>query len=60
LPIRSLARGNPVDFSPGGPIGGLINNANAGQTISITNNINGAVSGVQVQQLAAEMKWMNG
>jgi hypothetical protein len=38
--------GNPVDFSPGGPIGGLINNANAGQTISITNNINGAVSGV--------------
>ena len=43
--------GNEVDFGVAGPTGGLINNANAGQIITINTNINGSVSGVQVQQL---------
>ena len=44
--------GNPVDFSLSGPTGGLINNANAGQTITISANINDAGGGpVMVQQL---------
>jgi autotransporter-associated beta strand protein len=43
--------GNEVDFDVAGATGGLINNANAGQTIAISSNINGSVLGVQVQQL---------
>jgi autotransporter-associated beta strand protein len=42
---------NEVDFSVAGPTGGLIDNANAGQTITISTNINGSVLGVEVQQL---------
>src|SRR6185437_5042173 len=42
---------NEVDFDVAGPAGGLINNANAGQVITINTNINGSVAGVQVQQL---------
>lgn len=43
--------GNEVDFGVAGPTGGLINNANAGQIITINTNINDFASGVQVQQL---------
>jgi autotransporter-associated beta strand protein len=41
-----------LDFSMAGPTGGLINNANTGQTITINNNINDGLGGaVSVQQL---------
>jgi autotransporter-associated beta strand protein len=47
--------GDAVAFSVAGPTGGVINNANAGQTITIANNINDGFSGsiipVMVQQL---------
>ena len=43
--------GADVSFSLAGPTGGIINNANAGQTITISNNIGESVAGVQVQQL---------
>jgi autotransporter-associated beta strand protein len=43
--------GAPVNFSQAGTTGGIINNANFGQTISISNNIGESVAGVQVQQL---------
>ncbi len=43
--------GAAVNFSLAGPTGGVISNANAGQTISIANNIGESVVGVQVQQL---------
>ncbi|MEA2910804.1 MAG: hypothetical protein QOJ15_2885 [Bradyrhizobium sp.] len=45
--------GSPVAFSLAGASGGIINNANAGQTISIVNVIAELVAGVQVQQLGA-------
>ena len=41
--------GGAVNFSFAGPFGGIIDNANAGQTISIANNIGESVAGVQVQ-----------
>jgi autotransporter-associated beta strand protein len=43
--------GGAVNFSLAGPLGGIISNANLGQTISIFNNIGESVAGVQVQQL---------
>jgi autotransporter-associated beta strand protein len=43
--------GGAVNFSLAGPLGGIISNANLGQTISISNNIGESVAGVQVQQL---------
>lgn len=41
--------GGALNFSRAGPTGGVIDNANAGQTISISNNIGEAVAGVEVQ-----------
>jgi hypothetical protein len=38
--------GCAVNFSLAGPFGGLIDNANAGQTITISNNIGESVVGV--------------
>jgi autotransporter-associated beta strand protein len=46
-----LISGAAVNFSRAGPGGGIIDNANFGQTISISNNIGETVAGVQVQQL---------
>ena len=47
--------GDAIAFNVAGPTGGIINNANAGQTITIANNINDGFSGsvvpVMVQQL---------
>ncbi|HLZ05780.1 MAG TPA: autotransporter domain-containing protein [Bradyrhizobium sp.] len=44
--------GNPVSFSLGGSTGGVINNANAAQTITISANINdGGGGAIGVQQL---------
>jgi autotransporter-associated beta strand protein len=45
-----IITGSGVNFSLAGATGGIIDNASAGQTISIANNIGGA--GVTVQQLA--------
>jgi autotransporter-associated beta strand protein len=42
--------GAAVNFSLAGVSGGIINNANSGQAISISNNIGESVAGVQVQQ----------
>jgi outer membrane autotransporter protein len=53
--------GVEVDFSLAGPTGGLINNANAGQTISISNSINDGIGGAaQVQQLGASTLILSG
>jgi len=41
--------GGAVNFSLAGPLGGVIDNANVGQTITISNNIGESVAGVQVQ-----------
>jgi autotransporter-associated beta strand protein len=46
-----IISGGAVNFSLAGPLGGIISNANLGQTISISNNIGESVAGVQVQQL---------
>jgi autotransporter-associated beta strand protein len=43
--------GNPVQFFLGGPTGGVINNANSGQAISISLNVDDAISPIMVQQL---------
>jgi autotransporter-associated beta strand protein len=44
--------GNPVSFSLSGSSGGLINNANSGQTFTISANINDGIGGpITVQQL---------
>jgi autotransporter-associated beta strand protein len=43
--------GAAVNFSLAGASGGIINNANSGQTISISNDIGETVAGVQVQQI---------
>jgi uncharacterized protein with beta-barrel porin domain len=43
--------GVSADFSLAGPTGGVINNANAGQTITISNIIHESVAGVMLQQL---------
>jgi len=45
------AGGTAINFGLAGATGGIINNANAGQTISITSNIGEVSAGVQVQQL---------
>jgi autotransporter-associated beta strand protein len=42
--------GDDVTFSLAGASGGIINNANAGQTIAISNNVGETVPGVRVQQ----------
>jgi autotransporter-associated beta strand protein len=42
--------GGAVNFSLAGPLGGIIDNANVGQTISIANNIGELAAGVQVLQ----------
>ena len=52
--------GAPVNFSTAGAGGGIINNANAGQAISISNNIGETVAGVQVQQLGGSMLTLSG
>ena len=43
--------GADVNFSLAGATGGIIDNANAGQTITISNNIGESVAGVAVQAL---------
>ena len=43
--------GGAVNFSRAGASGGIIDNANSGQTISISNNIGESAAGVQVQLL---------
>jgi len=43
--------GGAVNFSLAGASGGIIDNANSGQTISISNNIGESAAGVQVQLL---------
>jgi autotransporter-associated beta strand protein len=43
--------GAAVNFNLAGATGGIINNANAGQAISISNNIGESVAGVQLQQI---------
>ncbi|MEA2929040.1 MAG: hypothetical protein QOG38_1468, partial [Hyphomicrobiales bacterium] len=45
--------GADVNFSVAGPAGGIISNANAGQIITIKNNIGGSVTGVTVEVLGA-------
>lgn len=52
--------GAAVNFSTAGAGGGIINNANAGQSISISNNIGETVAGVQVQQLGSSMLTLSG
>ena len=49
--VNYTISGNEVDFSVAGPNGGIIDQANGGQVITISTNINGSVSGVMVQQL---------
>jgi autotransporter-associated beta strand protein len=46
-----LISGGAVNFSLAGASGGIIDNANSGQTISISNNIGESATGVQVQLL---------
>jgi autotransporter-associated beta strand protein len=43
--------GGAINFSLAGATGGIIDNANSGQTISISNNIGESATGVQVQLL---------
>jgi autotransporter-associated beta strand protein len=52
--------GAAVNFSLAGPTGGIIDNANTGQTISIANNIGESVAGVQVQQLGSSLLILSG
>jgi len=52
--------GGAVNFSLAGPLGGIIDNANVGQTISIANNIGESVAGVQVQLLGASTLILSG
>ena len=52
--------GAAVNFSLPGASGGIINNANAGQTISISNDIGELVAGVQVQQLGNSILTLTG
>jgi autotransporter-associated beta strand protein len=52
--------GDDVTFSLAGASGGIINNANAGQTISISNNIGGTVAGVRLQQLGSSTLVLTG
>jgi autotransporter-associated beta strand protein len=52
--------GGAVNFSLAGPFGGIIDNANSGQTITIANNIGESTAGVQVQQLGASTLVLSG
>src|ERR1700730_19105757 len=53
--------GSDVHFSVAGAGGGIINNAGAGRTISISNNIgDGAGGAVQVQQLGSSTLILSG
>jgi autotransporter-associated beta strand protein len=52
--------GAAVNFSQAGASGGIINNASAGQQISIANNIGESVAGVQLQQLGAGSLFLSG
>ena len=52
--------GAAVNFSTAGAGGGIINNANAGQSISISNNIGESIAGVRVQQLDSSMLTLSG
>ena len=52
--------GGAVNFSLAGPFGGVIDNANSGQTISISNNIGESVAGVQVQLLGNSVLALQG
>jgi len=53
--------GSDVNFSVAGAGGGIINNAGAGRTISISNNIgDGAGGAVQVQQLGSSTLILSG
>ncbi len=45
--------GADVNFSVAGPAGGIISNANAGQTITVKNNIGESVPGVTVEVLGS-------
>jgi autotransporter-associated beta strand protein len=56
----STISGAAVNFSRAGPTGGIIDNATAGQFISISNNIGESVAGVQVQQLGNGMLILSG
>jgi autotransporter-associated beta strand protein len=55
-----MSSGGAVNFSLAGPFGGLIDNANAGQTITISNNIGESVVGVQVQLNGASTLVLSG
>lgn len=52
--------GAAINFGIAGAGGGIINNANAGQAISISNNIGETVAGVQVQQLDSSVLTLSG
>jgi autotransporter-associated beta strand protein len=52
--------GAAVNFSSAGAGGGIIINANAGQSISISNNIGETVAGVQVQVLGSSVLTLYG
>jgi autotransporter-associated beta strand protein len=52
--------GADVNFSLAGAGGGIIDNANSGQTISISNNIGESVAGVQLQQLGSSTLILTG
>jgi len=52
--------GAPVNFSLAGASGGIIDNANSGQVISIANAIGGQVAGVQVQQTGTSTLILSG
>jgi autotransporter-associated beta strand protein len=52
--------GNDVNFSKAGAGGGIINNANAGQLISISSNIGQAVAGVRLLQAGASTLELSG
>ena len=52
--------GANVNFSQAGAGGGIVNNANAFQFISISNNIGESVAGVQLQQLGSSTLILSG
>ena len=52
--------GAAVNFSTAGAAGGIINTANAGQAISISNNIGETIAGVRVQQLDSSILTLSG
>jgi hypothetical protein len=49
-----------VNFGLAGPTGGIIDNANSGQTISISNNIGESATDVQVQLLNSSTPILSG